>query len=179
MFRITFTLAALFLTNCTAFADDDWTWSEDQTSIVHYFLKKPVGYEVRLIRLADWEAGGNAIHVEVHEEGKKVYQWRTHIEGAFVFSNSTLVYSTHHPNASGCHLIAVDLNTGKQLWASSLDGIGPVNHSQYQNQINLRIHQGQITVLGNESFGQYIEMVDLKTGQTKSNKAGTGQNQRF
>ena len=77
------------------------------------------------------------------------------------------MYSNHRAIATDCSLVAYDLKRRSQLWKAHLKGVGPLGHSKYRNRINLRAGPGQaVTVFGWESFGRYIEVVDVKTGKT-------------
>ena len=180
MFQILF---ATLLTVLTPMNQDEqqvtWRFFPDYASILYYLENKPKGFEVQILRPAEWDRGGRKMQVKILKEGKAIHKWDSHTEGAFVFVGSTVVYSDHHPNAPGCRLIAWDLKESKQLWATSLKAVPALDTSQYQNQINMTIEEGQITVFGNESYGQYIETVDLKSGKTTSHLLGTREGQRF
>ena len=156
-----------------------WQFFVDRASILHYLQNKPKGFEVQISRPEEWELGNSSIRVRILKEGKAIHKWDSHTGEAFVFGGSTVVYSDHHPNGPGCRLIAWDLKESKQLWATSLKALPPRPTSQYVNQINMTIEEGQITVFGNESYGQYIETVDLKSGKTTSHLLGTREGQRF
>ena len=69
-----------------------------------------------------------------------------------------------HPH--GFAVIAYDLKGGRPLWKTDLWGVPVSTHSQYRNRINLEIDDRHMVVYGNESFGRYIELLDLKTGKT-------------
>jgi len=106
--------------------------------------------------------------VTVERLGRTVLRFAAHAETPFVvLGDRLLVFSTHHAFSSGCTLIAIDLKTKKQRWKTRLKGVGPVGHSEYRNRINLRAGPGAaVTVFGWESYGRYIEVVDLKSGKT-------------
>lgn len=159
--------------------DEKWMWFPERASIAYSLLNKPAGYGVQLARPAEWAANGNRVQVKIVKAEKTIHQWDTHFGGAFVFSGSTLVYSNHLEAAPGCELIAWDLESGKQLWATSLKAVPAGPTSRYRNQINLKIQDDEIIVYGDESRGQYIEKVDLETGKTIYHSLGPDQNQRF
>ena len=159
--------------------DEEWTWFPERASIAYSLLNKPDGYEVQLVRPAEWAASGNKVQVRIVKAKETIHQWDTHLGGAFVFSGSTLVYSNHLEAAPGCELIAWDLKNAKQLWATTLKAVPVGPTSQYRNQINLKIQGDEIIVYGDESRGQYIEKVDLETGKTIYHQLGPDQNQRF
>lgn len=73
--------------------------------------------------------------------------------------------------ASGCVLIALDMVSGKRLWRTRLEALGPVGHSQYLNRVQLSFQPDHgLVVYGNESGGKYIEVVDPATGRSLSNR---------
>jgi hypothetical protein len=83
----------------------------------------------------------------------------------FRISGDTLYYASFQPSASGADIVAVDLTTGKQLWKTSLKGLGPIQHSGYHNVLNLEADDTVVTVFGNEAMGRYVEFLDPKTGK--------------
>ena len=181
MFRVPFLLLfpMLFSIVQDEKKGDEWVWSPEQASIIYYLANKPKGFEVQLVSLSEWGPGGNNIQVRIIEGENTIHKWDTHDKEAFVFSGSTLVYSSHRPYWPGCKLVAWDLKNAKQLWATHLKAIKVPNGSQYSNQINLKIQDGEVTVYGNESRGQYIEKIDLESGKTTSHVLGSDENQRF
>ena len=74
------------------------------------------------------------------------------------------------PVRAGGHIVAVDLKTGKELWESPLEGIGPIQHSAYRTLLNLTANHDVVSVYGNESMGRYYEIKDAKTGKTVGNR---------
>ncbi len=75
-----------------------------------------------------------------------------------------IVYFAHHTwLGTGGMLGAYDLNTGQRLWFKKLKSV------QYiwakGNQMNLRLHDGVLHVIGRSSCGQYEEMFALKSGE--------------
>ena len=82
-------------------------------------------------------------------------------------SSSLICQPDFHPSSSGCAVLAFDLKTQKQLWKTTLKGLGPIAHFRYANSVNLEIiNNNAVRIFGNESAGQYLEIVDLKTGKT-------------
>jgi hypothetical protein len=85
-------------------------------------------------------------------------------DAALIIDGSTL-YAARFPNfSSGCKLYAFDVTTGRQRWGVSLEGLGPIAHSEYLNSVQLRIVNSNPTVFGWESAGRYIEARDGTTG---------------
>ncbi len=71
---------------------------------------------------------------------------------------------------SGCTLLAYDLETGKELWKTRLQALEPTPHSAYRNEVNLRIGPGTVSVHGRETYGDYIEVLDQRTGRTLAHR---------
>ena len=75
------------------------------------------------------------------------------------------------PSSSGCRVIAYDLTTGKKAWVKNLDGIGPIDHTKYRNKVAMSVEkhptetQFALVIVGQESFGRYVEVLDLTTGK--------------
>jgi hypothetical protein len=81
-----------------------------------------------------------------------------------------LYYADYSPGSSGCALVAVDLKTGKQMWKSGLQGLGPIAHTRYRNSVTLEPTDDALLVHGQESAGNYVEYVDKKSGKTVGHK---------
>jgi hypothetical protein len=115
-------------------------------------------------RWAGWETT-----LFVERRGKVIYRWEGSLETPLEIIDDVLYYSSHSPIASGATIVAVDLRTGKVLWKNSLRGLGPIAHSQYRNQVWMQVGSDVVAVQGEESAGNYVELVDRKTGKTLAN----------
>jgi hypothetical protein len=62
-------------------------------------------------------------------------------------------------------LAAYDLTSGRELWQSTLKGIGGVKYSAYRNLVNMGLAGEAISIQGHESYGDYLEILDRKTGK--------------
>jgi hypothetical protein len=100
-----------------------------------------------------------------------------HVEGnAFVDDTALLIdgatlYSARHSDiSSGCTVHALDVQTGREKWAVSLSGLGPIAHSKYFNLVQTRMLGGRIVVFGWEAAGRYIEARDTATGALVSHQ---------
>ncbi len=107
------------------------------------------------------------ITIRILDDGKELVAWEGHHRSVFALQGDVLVYAAFHPSSSGCALVAFDLKAQKQLWKTDLMGLGPIRHFRYSNSVNLDIiNNDAVRVFGSESAGQYLEIVDLKTGKT-------------
>jgi hypothetical protein len=99
-------------------------------------------------------------------EGKEIIALEGYLSSVFRAEGNTLYSAEFSPDTNGCALVAYDLSTGRKLWRSDLQGIGAVEHSKYSNRVTMKIEGDVICVRGYESQGDYIEIVDSKTGKT-------------
>jgi len=67
--------------------------------------------------------------------------------------------------ATGCRVLALDADSGEQLWEAPLKGVGSMGHSRYVNRVQIRISDGRLVVFGDESAGKYIEVLDPSSGR--------------
>ena len=158
--------------------DGKWKWSDRESTIMAYFMRASKTYDVALTRRAK-DVDRWSIVATITAASKKIFEWETHDEGAFAFSGDLLVYSNHSRIATGCEILAVDLTDGSVAWSTHLKGAGPISHSEYRNRINLVLADGKVTIYGNESGGQYIEILDVKTGEMISNTLGSKKGNTF
>jgi hypothetical protein len=93
-----------------------------------------------------------------------------HAGTSFVGDKRIVWYAQYHYASSGCALIAYDLEAGKQLWKTQLKGLGPIAHTRYRNQVVVELDRDVVRVWGKESAGNYLEIVDRKTGKTLANR---------
>jgi hypothetical protein len=141
-----------------------WNWSAERASVTDSFLRFPMDYQVELIRPKN---KFSEITIRVLDGDKELVVWKGHERSVFTSSGDVLVHADFHPSRTGCALVAFDLKNGKQLWRTDLKGLGPIPHSRYSNSVNLDIlDKDAVRVFGKESAGQYLEIVDLKTGKT-------------
>jgi hypothetical protein len=104
------------------------------------------------------------------EDGRQVYALEAHTATVFVVKGPVLYHADFHPRATGCALVAYDLRQGKQLWRTTLHGMGQIAHSKYYNAVTLDLDGDALCVRGKESAGNYVEYVHRKTGRTVGHK---------
>lgn len=141
-----------------------WTWVAERASVSDSFLKFPNTYQVELIRKKNKYG---EITIRIVDDGNELVAWEGHHRSVFFLSGDVVVYADFHPSRTGCSIVAFDLKKQKQLWKTALKGLGDISHFRYSNSVNLTIiNNDAIQVFGQESAGQYLEIVDLKTGKT-------------
>jgi hypothetical protein len=141
-----------------------WSWSAERASVADSLLRFSKDYQVELIRPKN---KFGEITIRLVDDGKEHFAWEGHYRSVFTSSGNVLVYAAFLPSRTGCAVVAYDLKTQKQLWKADLKGLGDIAHFGYSNSVNLDIiNNGAVRVFGNESAGQYLEIVDLKTGKT-------------
>ena len=145
--------------------EPEWRWSEEATSIIHYFSATPADYKISIIRPKS--TGVFNLKVEISDGQETLTQFDSHLEGAFLFDHEKdwVIYSQHSPIATGCTLVAFDLKAKRQVWKTNLKGIGAVAHSKWRNRINLKLEKDLVTVFGDEGR-RYIESVSLESGKS-------------
>ena len=144
-----------------------WGWQRGMTHPLGCISQCGYKYDIALLSKKD---NRYSLDITVLLEARKVYAWRGHRHSVFRILDDSLYYAKFHPSSSGGHIVAVDLKTGKELWESPLEGIGPIQHSAYRTLLNLTANHDVVSVYGNESMGRYYEIKDAKTGKTVGNR---------
>jgi hypothetical protein len=125
-------------------------------------------YQVEVVRRKGdrWE-----VTLRILDNGQEVHSWQGHLDTVFFERDGTLYYADFHPHSTGCAVVAYDLKARRLRWTTQLRGIGPVSHSKYFNTVRLeRVNDEVLAVYGKESFGRYVEFVDLRTGRIVGHK---------
>jgi hypothetical protein len=149
--------------------ENPWRWNDSDEGIF-YSMSQPATaeYQIELIRPP---GGDDQLTIILIKKGKLAFSWQGHSRSVFTLEGKTLVYAQFQPSSPDCTLVAVDLNSGRELWRNDLQGVRkPVGSSVYENRVLLYASDGLISVLGNESRGNYVEIVDMKTGKTLAHK---------
>jgi hypothetical protein len=143
-----------------------WAWSDERATAAGAAKRLPAGYRAEVEPHDTW--GGARIRVV--KDGNVVHFFDGHLRTVFAVRDDVLYYADYHPSSSGCAVVAFDLRQKKQLWKAQLKGLGGVDHSKYHNAVNLDLEKSAVCVRGQESAGNYIEFVDLRSGKTVGHK---------
>ena len=141
----------------------NWGWEDDMAS--PFWGISQAGEKYTIVMVSRPNERHNLTFKVLHGE-KVVYTWLGHVKSVFRIQEDRLYYARFSDISSGGSVVAVDLSTGKKLWDSPLQGIGPVEHSAYRNQMNLDANLEVVWVWGNETMGRYLEFKDVTTGKT-------------
>ena len=99
-----------------------------------------------------------------------------HFGTSAVVHGDALYVADFSPLANGCKVVAYDLTTGKKAWDRPLAGIGEVPHSKYRNRVAMSVEKHPdkdhfaLVIVGQESAGRYVEVIDLATGKQLANR---------
>jgi hypothetical protein len=146
----------------------EWRWSKDKANLTYSTKRYLPDYEVERVRPKEYYT---PINIRRKQDRKVIYSFEEgHESVVFTRWKDVLYIAEYSPIRSGCEVVALDLQTGKQLWRSRLQGIGPTSHSQYLNLVNIETDGQKLIITGNEAHGRYIEQVDLRSGKTLANK---------
>src|SRR5262245_33865826 len=84
---------------------------------------------------------------------------------ALLLDDGRLYAALYSELATGGQVVALDADRGNRRWATPLTALGPLHHSKYRNQIQLRLLPGGLAVFGDEADGRYIELLDPASGR--------------
>ena len=140
-----------------------WKWSKSKASLTYSTEQHLPNYDV--------EYSNPTLNIRSKQDNAIVYSYG-HARESMVFTRwkDILYIAEYHSLSTGCAVVAVDLKSGKQLWRTQLQGIGPVGHSKYRNLVNIETDGRILIIAGNEAFGRYIEHLDIKSGKMLANK---------
>ncbi len=150
--------------------DTKWPDFDKLESFQECFRRELPDYQVQITRLKRRDF----VRIRVLDDnGNKVHAWNANPSAPFIERDGILYYALYARGSSGCKIVAYDLEQQKLLWESQLKAAIPLNgHSRYQNEVRFGpvLHNEALVVFGDESYGRYIEIIDLKTSETVGHK---------
>ena len=84
--------------------------------------------------------------------------------------NNVLYFVDYSPGSEGGIISAHDLKNGKRLWSTQLQAAGFTSHFGYSNEIFMLLTEDAIEIAGDETAGNYVEVLDRATGRMLANK---------
>jgi hypothetical protein len=158
--------AAVLAPQPSASAPTAWHW--DGAAPKHQ--ARPVEIKARALRCRftyDARIRSNALECR-NSKGQRIWghdQTSTGFDGAALITDARMLYVAHFNRAStGCTVAAYELESGAMAWRRRLIGLGPIAHSEYLNDVQMQMVDGNLRVFGWESSGRYIEDVQPTTG---------------
>jgi hypothetical protein len=146
----------------------EWRWSKEKASLAYSIKQHLQDYEVERVQEKEYYT---PINIRTKTDRKVIYSLpKGHESTVFTRWKDTLYVAEYSPIATGCEVVALDLKAGKQLWKARLEGIGATGHSKYLNLVNIETDGQRVIVSGNEAHGRYVEILDLRSGNTLANK---------
>lgn len=120
--------------------------------------------KTRMQRIECWRAGagGGTERVWGYDEAG------CFVEDAALAADDARLYVARFSNiSSGAEVRAFQLKSGEEVWRTRVVGLGPIGHSEYLNEVQIGVlGAGRLQVLGWESAGRYIEILDVASGLT-------------
>ncbi len=162
------TKAAVLAPQPGATAPTAWHW--DGAAPKHQ--ARPVEIKTGALRCRfTYDAGARSTALECRNgQGQRTWgydQTSTGFDGAALIADAKLLYVAQFNRASsGCTVAAYELKSGAMAWRRKLIGLGPIAHSEYLNDVQMQLVDGNLRVFGWESSGRYIEDVQPPTGVT-------------
>jgi hypothetical protein len=144
--------------------ETQWAFSDTEARLQFALGKSQPRYA--LTATAPASTGNDGLTVHVALLGNEVFAFPAHEFTVFDIVGHRLYYADFDPAAAGAAVVSVDLTTGTELWRTQLKGVGDGAGAAYQTRLNLTADEAGVTVLGNETGGKYVEVLDAETGET-------------
>jgi hypothetical protein len=119
----------------------------------------------------------NQLVFRFFDKDREIISLRGHRYSSFRVEGDLLFFADYLPDGPGCAIAAYDLTTGKEVWRTTLHQKQPQGASAYRNRVNMLLHSGYalptqkkkgagstLQITGSESYCDYIEVLDAKTG---------------
>ncbi len=105
-----------------------------------------------------------SLEIKMHTKNWKIVDKGSGDAAKTVLSDSILVVARYHNIATGCQVKAYNINTGNLVWIGDVKQLN-VDHSKYYNIVHITLYKDKLILEGNEAFGNYLQLLDLKTGK--------------
>jgi hypothetical protein len=148
----------------------EWRWSKEKATLAYCMKRHMPDYAADPKREMKY---GPELEVFDKDGRRTVWLFESGVKGnVFTRWKETIFVAHYCTIATGCEVEAIDLKTGKQLWKSRLEGIGPTGHSKYSNSVNIETDSvgSKVIICGNEGHGKYVEYLDMMTGKKIANR---------
>ena len=148
-----------------------WSWDKEKEATTYYLRDVPADMNASLEEVRLRFGDPRPVTRLTVEDGRAItYRVDIHSLTPFRIQDGRIYYARYSAISTGCMLLAVDLKSGKPIWKTNLKGCGQIEHSKYSNRVAFEVEKDVAIVHGNETSGQYIEIVDLATGKILANR---------
>ena len=110
--------------------------------------------------------------IKFERAGKEIVSLAGQTWSEFRVGGNVLYFARYGKGSAGCTVIAHDLTSGEKLWETNLGVVNPMGHSAYHNHVTMEVWKlfatpegdGAVIICGRESHGDYVAMLDQRTG---------------
>jgi hypothetical protein len=154
----------------------EFRFSDDEASMMYSLSQYRGGPKLHMVfdPAKWWE-----ITYRFVREDKGLFEFQGHRGSVFRSSGNVLYFAHFSPSTCGCTITAHDLTTGKKLWETPLGAMGKARHSKYSNRVTMALagseegkdlDEGVVWITGREEYGDYMEILDRRTGSVLAHK---------
>ncbi len=156
--------------------DKSFTFSEGDASML--FSLSQFGGKCQIHMIYDPTDWAHITFRFVRDE-TKLLEVKGHTQSVFRAKDNVLYFAHFETSSQGCVVTAHDLDSGKKLWERKLKGIRGSGHSGYSNLVTISVGsrsgidekgEASVYISGHEGFGDYVEILDSKTGKMLAHK---------
>lgn len=146
----------------------DWRWDEKLADPLHAGL----GSKDYDVRFDYYSAQPNVIVISISKDGKVLYSWSGHRYSVFQIVENKLYFADFPYLGTNTKIVAIDLQTGKEIWRSPLKAATGVLAGSSGNLalLNLDVQGEVINIFGKENDVRYFEIKKVSTGETVGHK---------
>ncbi|QDU90527.1 hypothetical protein Pla175_39330 [Pirellulimonas nuda] len=109
------------------------------------------------------------VKVRLSNEKGEEFQFTGGWFSSFGCWKGRLYLAVYSPDSAGCEVVSYDIASGAEVWRRQLQQAAPGGYSGYSNRVTMwtptrRFEHPVITVIGTESYCDYVEVLDAITG---------------
>lgn len=147
-----------------------WYWTPSTATLPHCLANNCGKYGWVASRV--FVQGNLPLRVSLTQtDGKELFSWPAHWNTVFVVDGDTLIYVEFNVASTGGTAVAVDVPAGIEKWRCEIGkcmrGLAPgfANRSERQIGVIKDIAHTYVTIVGCESGGSFVSMIDLNSGE--------------
>ena len=144
----------------------EWQWNDEQARIFYCISQLPESHGFVISTTGQ----RSVFKLTLTHNDSNVFTWHGTEFSVFRVNGNDLLFADWNLGASGGEIVAVNIADGSERWRTKLKGLGSIRHSAYRNRIDLVAKDDVVVIWGDESFGRYVEIKRLDTGETVGHK---------